>query len=147
LDKTGATPLQGSEGADYPFWSPDSRSIAFYAAGKLKRLDIGGVPEVLANSPTSYGGAWSADGVIVFNATSGPLSRISASGGTPVAATKPGPQETSHRLPTFLPDARHFLFYSAGRPDIAGVYLASFDGGEAKFLTKADSTGLYLVPI
>jgi serine/threonine protein kinase len=146
LDKTVATPLQGSEGADYPFWSPDSRSIAFYAAGKLKRLDIaGGLPEVLANSSASFGGAWNADGVILFNAAPGALSRISASGGTPMPATTLGPQQVSHRFPSFLPDGRHFLFYSSGRPGITGVYLASLDG-EAKFLTIADSTGLYLAP-
>ena len=85
------------------------------------------------------------DGVIVFNANAGALARISASGGTPVAATRLGPQQVSHRFPTFLPDGRHFLFYSSGRPDITGVYLASLDG-EAKFLTIADSTGLYLAP-
>src|SRR2546422_613758 len=80
LDKTEAQPLVGTEGANYPFWSPDSRSIAYTAAGKLKRIDIaGGPPQTLANTSAPRGGTWGADGTILFTASWGPLSRVAAS--------------------------------------------------------------------
>src|SRR5207249_3057227 len=70
LDKTEAQPIVGTEGANYPFWSPDSRSIGFTAAGKLKRIDIaGGPPQILANTSSPRGGAWGADGTILFSAS------------------------------------------------------------------------------
>src|SRR5437867_10525607 len=85
LDKTDAQPIAGTEGADYPFWSPDSRSIAYTAAGKLKRIDIAGrPPQTLANTSAPRGGAWGADGTILFTASLGPLSRVAASGYDPV---------------------------------------------------------------
>ena len=72
LDKTGARPLPGTENADNPFWSADSRSIGFYASGKLKRIDIaGGVPQVLTNAVTPLGGAWNAEGTIIFSTGNG----------------------------------------------------------------------------
>src|SRR5262245_3712241 len=68
LDSATAQPLPGTEGASYPFWSPDSRAIGFFAGGKLKRTDIsGGLPQILANATTPRGGAWSRDGAIVFS--------------------------------------------------------------------------------
>jgi serine/threonine protein kinase/Tol biopolymer transport system component len=147
LDKTGARPLPGTENADDPFWSADSRSIGFYASGKLKRIDIGGgVPQVLADTVTPLGGAWNAEGTIIFSTGTGPLSRIGASGGDPVPITRTGPTQIAHRFPNFLPDGRHFVYYSAGRPEVTGIYLASLDGGEAKRLAAADTSGLYLPP-
>ena len=149
LDKTDAQPLAGTEGADYPFWSADSSSIGFYASGKLKRIDIsGGSPQVLANTVSSVGsGTWNTDGTIIFSTlTGGPLSRINTSGGEPAPVTRLGSGQNAHRFPTFLPDGRHFLFYSTGAPEATGIYLASLDGGEPKRLTAADSMGLYLAP-
>jgi eukaryotic-like serine/threonine-protein kinase len=145
LDKTDAQPLVGTEGADYPFWSPDSRSIGFTASGKLKRIDIdGGRPEALAASQVR-GGAWNADGTIIFNATLGPLSRIAASGGETVVVTRlDPPRQVQHVFPQFLSDNRHFLYYALGTPEAAGIYLGSLDGTEPKRLTAADSTGAYL---
>ncbi len=86
LDDVTAQPLPGTDGASYPFWSPDGRALGFFADGKLKRLDVGGgAPQVLADAPSGRGGSWSRDGFIVFAPTaSGPLLRVSASGG-PVA--------------------------------------------------------------
>src|SRR5437867_910400 len=85
LDKTEAQPIVGTEGGANPFWSPDSRSIGFTSAGKLKRIDIaGGPPQTLANTSAVRGGAWNAAGTILFNASLGPLWRIAASGGEPV---------------------------------------------------------------
>jgi serine/threonine protein kinase len=147
LDKTGAQPMAGTEGADYPFWSPDNRSIGFMASGRLQRIDIaGGPPQALANVAAVRGGAWNVDGTILFNAVSiGPLFRI-ASRGDPVAVTRLTPGQSYHQFPEFLPDGRHFLFYAQGTPEASGIYLASLDGGEPKRLAAADSTGVYLAP-
>ena len=89
LDKTTAQPLAGTEGASYPFWSPDSRSVGFFADGKLKRIDLGGGSPQALTDATARGGTWSADGVILFARTiGGPLFRVPASGGEAVAVTK-----------------------------------------------------------
>jgi Tol biopolymer transport system component len=122
-----AQPLAGTDGASYPFWSPDSRSVGFFAGGKLMRMDIGGgAPQTLANA-VNRGGTWSADGTILFpRTTSSPLFRISASGGEPVEVTKLDKQ-ASHRFPQFLPGGRQFLFYATGTPETAGIYLGSLD--------------------
>ena len=70
LDATTAKPLAGTEGANYPFWSPDSRALGFFVDGKLKRIDIsGGLPQTLAGAPSGRGGTWNADGLIVFAPT------------------------------------------------------------------------------
>ena len=88
-----------------PFWSPDSRSIGFFAGGKLKRIDVGGgPPQALVNAPAGSGGAWNRDGTIVFSAGSvqSPLYRISASGGVAVAITRlDPPRQTGHGWPQF----------------------------------------------
>jgi Tol biopolymer transport system component len=147
LDKTDVQSLPGTDNAEYPFWSGDSRSIGFYALGKLKRIDIsGGFPQVLANAATTFSGTWNSDGVIIFTAIVGPLSRVNAAGGDPVALTHLRPGEVQHRFPRFLPDGRHFLYYGVGTAAVTGIYLASLDGGETKRLTPADSAGEYLPP-
>jgi Tol biopolymer transport system component len=149
LDKTEAQPLAGTEGADNPFWSADSRSIAFSATGKLKRIDIAGsAPQVLANIPALRSGAWNRDGIILFSSGLGPLSRIAASsGGEPNAVTQlDPPHQVAHFHPQFLPDGRHFLFYAIGTPDAAGIYLGSLEGGEPKRLAAADTAAAYLAP-
>jgi Tol biopolymer transport system component len=149
LDKTDAQPLGGTEGAEYPFWSKDSRSIGFFASGKLYRMDIGGTqPQAVSDATVGRGGTWNADGAIVFAPTAtSPLSRVAASGGDAVIITNydsaPG---VSHRYPQFLPDGRHFLFYLQGTPQTQGIYLASLDGSRPKRLTAADTAGAYLKP-
>ena len=108
LATTSAQPLAGTEGATYPFWSPDSRSVGFFADGKLKVLDIGGASRTLATVVIGQGATWNADGVIVFapSQTSG-LMRVSATGGAVTAVTALGPQQRGHVAPSFLPDGRH----------------------------------------
>ena len=109
LDQPGAQSLTGTDGASAPFWAPDGRALGFFAGGKLKRLDLGGgLPQVLADAPVGRGGTWSRDGVIVFApSTTGPLMRLSASGGTAVMTTRlDQTRHQSHRWPHMLPDGR-----------------------------------------
>jgi hypothetical protein len=150
LGKGDAQPMAGTDGARLPFWSPDSRSVGFFAAGKLYRVDIaGGAARALAAAANPVGGAWSGNGTILFTPdTVSPLFRVPASGGETVAATRlDAPRQTNHRQPSFLPDGRQFLFNSGGSdPDEAGLYLGSLDGGVPKRLTPADSGGAYLAP-
>jgi eukaryotic-like serine/threonine-protein kinase len=90
FDEPSIRILAGADGAAYPFWSPDSRSIGFFASGKLRRIDIGtGVIQTLADAPNARGGAWNNDGVIVFaaNNTEG-LVRVPATGGVPMVVTR-----------------------------------------------------------
>jgi Tol biopolymer transport system component len=143
LDADSSKPLPGTDRATYPFWSPDSRSIGFFADGRLKRIDVaGGDVQTLAAAGGGRGASWSKDGVIVFAplSTTG-LFRVSASGGEVTAATRPDRQkQVSHRFPSFLSDGRRFLFFAQGTsPDSQGVYLGALDGSEPKHLLAADT--------
>ena len=114
LDSTVPELLPGTDNGYLPFWSFDDRSVAFFADGKLQRLDLGsGAPRPLCDAPTGLGGSWNKDGVIVFSPTPGvPLHRVSAAGGVPMAVTAldKSNEHFSHRYPDFLPDGRHFIF-------------------------------------
>jgi eukaryotic-like serine/threonine-protein kinase len=145
LEASPAQPLAGTEGATFPFWKPDSRSIGFFAQGKLMRIDLGGTaPEVLATVPGGgFGGTWSADGVIVVGSTTGPLYRVSDSGGEAVAMTTvEGPQD-GHRWPFFLPDGRHLLFMSGLIGRTTDVYVHTLGSGESQHLLQAESAPVY----
>ncbi len=152
LGAASADPLPGTEGAAFPFWSPDSQFVAFFADGRLKRIAVGGGRSLpIADAESGRGGTWNADGVIVFAPTlTSPLFRVPASGGTPVAVTTLD-QQVSHRFPFFLPDGRQFLFSAAGMRDTAGmeaggIYLGSIDSTEAHRLTPADTAGAAYLP-
>ncbi|MBI3264266.1 MAG: PD40 domain-containing protein, partial [Acidobacteria bacterium] len=150
LESTTAQPLVGTDGAKFPFWSPDSRSIGFFADARLKRIDVAGGPaQTLAHVPLrglGGGGSWSRDGVIIFTAALlTPISRISASGGDAVAVTRlDRPRQTSHRAPRFLPDGRHFLYFVQGMQ--SGVYLGALDAPEGRRLLEADANAVYTSP-
>jgi Tol biopolymer transport system component len=147
LDNVVAQPLNGTDGAVLPFWSPDSRSIGFFASGKLKRIDAaGGVPQALADAPLPRGGSWNTAGTIIFAPSSGPLYRIAAAGGqaTPVTHIESG--ITFHRFPVFLPDGKHFLFFAQGNPELGGVFLGSLDDPSMKRLTPSVSSAVWLSP-
>jgi serine/threonine-protein kinase len=114
-----------------PFWSPDSRWIAFGADGKLKRIDIGGgPPETLCDVANLVGGTWTSGNVILFTdlAKKG-IMQVAATGGTPVQRTlideKRG--EGGDFLPWALPDGRHFLYLKGGNPNVSGIYIGSID--------------------
>ncbi len=145
LASTTAQPLSGTEGATLPFWSPDSKSVGFFAGGALKRLDLGGgAPQTLAPATNGRGGTWNADGVILFAPNvGGPLFRIAASGGQAAAVTTLD-RQPRHRHPFFLPEGRQFVFYAQGTADTSGIYLGSLDARETTRLTAADTRGLYL---
>ena len=150
LDSTSAQPLPGTEGAFSPFWSPDGKSLGFFADFKLKRIDLGGgQPESLAGvAGLAARGNWSEEGVILFASGLGPLSRVPASGGQAVAATKLGKGQSYHRAPRFLPGGRQFLFINAGGADQA-IWLGSLDGAEPRRISAllgTDSAGEYLSP-
>jgi len=112
LDQAAAQPISGTDGASSPFWSPDSRFIAFLADGKLKKVDpSGGTPITIADARANPPGSWSRDNVILFTpGADGPLSRVSASGGTAVPLTKLAEGERVHLFPHVLPDGDHFLY-------------------------------------
>ena len=137
--------LNDTEGGQDPFWSPDSRHIGFFAAKKLKTIDItGGPARPIADALGGVGGSWSEDGVILFARDArGPIYRISASGGTPVAVTglDQSLAETEHIGPRFLPGGKRFMYLArSSKPDYHNViYLGSLDSMERRKL--ADASG------
>jgi serine/threonine protein kinase len=145
IDSVVARPLPGTEGASLPFWSPDSRSAAFYANGQLKRLDLdGGLIRTLAQATRGVGGTWNRDGVILFSPNpASPIFRISANGGTPVSVTPLETRHAGHSMPTFLPDGRHFLYIASGTPESRGIYVGQLDGSPPRRVVDADTVGVY----
>jgi Tol biopolymer transport system component/tRNA A-37 threonylcarbamoyl transferase component Bud32 len=132
LDGAESRVLPGTEGASFPFWAPDGRSVGFFADGKVKRIDVdGGRPIVLADAPNGRGGAWNSDGVILFApSVSDPIMRVPAGGGKAEAVTEANATTTGpdHRWPQFLPGGKQFLYSSTlGTPQTNGVYVASLD--------------------
>lgn len=149
LNHLVAQPLVGSDGASYPFWAPDGRSIAFFAEGKLKRLDLDrGVPRVIADAPFGRGGTWSRDGVILFAPTTASvLVRVPANGGVPVPVTQLTSGHNSHRWPQFLPDGRKFLFLSThGSSGEPSIWMGTLDGRRVKQVIKEDTPGIFAAP-
>jgi Tol biopolymer transport system component len=148
LDRLDAQSLAGTEGASFPFWSPDGRSLGFFAGGKLKTIDtMGGGAQVLCDAPSGRGGSWNADGVIVFSGSpNSVIWRISASGGVATEVTKfaAGDKVFGHNWPQFLPDGRHFLFYHrSALVENQGVFVGSLDSAAVTPVLQSGSMAVY----
>jgi len=151
LGSPGATRLEGTEGASYPFWSPDDASIGFFADGKLEKIAVaGGAPQVLATAPHGRGGSWGSRDVIIYTPdTGGPIWRVNAegSGAAPLTDKIYLSSETSHRWPQFLPDGNHFVFYSGsfgtGDTSKQGTYFSSLAAKEKKLVVLTEANAAY----
>jgi Tol biopolymer transport system component/predicted Ser/Thr protein kinase len=139
LDSLAARPLPGTEDGNVPFWSPDSRSVAFFAHDKLKRLEIaGGTAVSLCDAQIigPMGGAWNREGTILFSGAGG-LYKVSASGGVPARVTEmdANRQELAHGYPQFLPDGKRFLYFiQSGNDDVQGMYAGALDRPQERVL-------------
>jgi hypothetical protein len=141
LDAPTAVPVKGTEGASYPFWKPDGRSIGFFARGMLNRIDLnGGAVRALASASAGRGGAWTADDTILFTPTNiDPIYRIPDDGGTPIAMTQ-GTPGGHYRFPQLLPDGRHAIVMSG--PTNGAVHLMALATGEVRRLFDADTAAV-----
>jgi Tol biopolymer transport system component len=144
-----AHPLPGTDGASYPFWSPDGRWIAYTTGGKLMKVSAaGGQPQELATAPSQAiigrGGAWNLENVIVFSKGPGGLHRVSSSGGQTQPVGREVPGVTGFLFPSFLPDGRHVLAYGESADEgLKGLYVVSLDTGESKRILGTTTGGIY----
>ena len=149
LDAASARPLAGTEGAYYPFWSPDTKSIGFFSRSKLQRVDLaGGAPLTICDVPggAGRGAAWTSDGRVVLGGLAGGLFQVPASGGTASPLTKLDAShgEGSHRWPQLLPGGRFLYWARAGRPEDTAVYAASLGKpAERVRLVNTDAAAFY----
>ena len=132
--------LPGTDEPTQPFWSPDGRYVAFLASNRLQTIEAsGGPPQVVTAAPSFFGGAWNADGVILFGSANG-VYRVSAEGGTPELVTSLGEQEAGHYWPHFLPDGRRFLYLAwSGDFGSRAIFAASLDSTERTRVMAAES--------
>jgi Tol biopolymer transport system component len=152
LDTLEARPLAGTDGVNQNtfFWSPDSRFLGFVQADKLRKIDVsGGPPQTVCDVRSYRGGGWGPGGVIAFGVAGSGLLRVSEAGGQAYPLTKLDTSrgEIFHTTPSFLPDARHFLYFRQGTPEIRGIYIGSMDlkpeQQSEKRLLAADGIGVY----
>ena len=149
IGSPGVTIVPGTQGASYPFWSPDDTYVGFFADGKLKKVaPSGGAPQVLATATSGRGGSWSRRGVIVYSPqASGWLWKVNADGSNAVPLTDKifdARQIVSHRWPVFLPDGEHFFYIAVSftnnlENSARGIYVGSL-AGEAKRLISEDQS-------
>ena len=151
LNSLTAHALEGTDGTTRPFWSPDSRFLAFFAEGKLKKVDTtGGPPQKVCDAPTGADGSWSSEGVILFDGVTGdPIQRVAATGGTPVVEVKPDParKETQVAWPEFLPDGRHYIYLASGQKPEDNLYrIGSLGSKESTPMASAQTLLSYAAP-
>ena len=140
-------PLAGTEGGVFPFWSPDGKSLAFFAGGKLKRLDLAdGIVRVLCDAPVPRGGSWGSKGTIVFAPSAGGgLMMVSDAGGSPTQVTESTTPGESHRMPQMLPDGQRFLYFIQNTP-ADGVYAYDPATKQSRLLLKGWTESLFVEP-
>ena len=149
LDSATAKPLPGTEGAKFPFWSSDGKSIGFFSDQHLKRVDLaGGPPTNLAYAPDARGGTWAGDVILFAPYIYDVIHRVPASGGKSIPVTAlDRSRYTTHRWPRFLPDDKHFLDLAAqhmgGKEADSAIYAGSIDGGNPKLILKTNVSVLY----
>jgi len=146
LDSVVARALPGTEEASYPFWSPDSQFIAFFAGGTLKKVMAAGGPvQSVCAAPEGRGGTWNKEGVIVFAPSiRAGLLRVSEAESAPAPVTKLESQPgASHRWPQFLPDGRHFLYFARGKTN--GIYVGTLDSQDTKLILPSEGNAAYSV--
>jgi Tol biopolymer transport system component len=149
VGSASVTPLPGTQGASYPFWSPDDAYVGFFANDKLLKTAIsGGTPQVLATSTSARGGSWGSKGVIIYSPDAqSSVQRVNADG-TGMAPLTQGiriADDQSHRWPLFLPDGNHFLFWAGNFGNLkddrtSGIYLSSLVGKERKLVILCHSS-------
>ncbi len=149
LDAPEPVRVPGTEGARFPFWSPDSRHLGFFSGGKLKRIEAsGGTPEILCDAANGWGGTWNSAGIILFapDQHGVGLHQVSDKGGVPkpVTSLDGARLETQYNFPRFLPDGRHFVFYArSAQPEKIGIKLGSLDQPQTSFLLRSDTNAEY----
>jgi len=144
LDALEARPMQATEGALFPFWSPDSRYIGFFAQGKLKKIAAAGGPsQTLCDVAYGGGGTWNGDGVILFSTSLGAsasLKSIPSAGGAPADVLK----GKTVSYPLFLPGGHRFLYtLNSPSPEARGIYLGSLDGSQSRRILEDASSTLF----
>jgi len=149
LASASAKLLAGTEGATFPFWSADSRSLGYFTADKLRTIDAAGGPPVsICDAGGGRGGTWNKDGVILFSPDfRGPLYQISASGGTRKALTQlDESKHTSHRWPSFCRDGKHFVYlaviHGAAEAEENAIYWGSLEGGEPQLVMRTSANAV-----
>jgi Tol biopolymer transport system component len=151
LDAEAAFPIPGTEGAVFPFWSPDGGSLGFFSGGKLETVEASAAaapPRVLANVVEARGGSWNRDGTILFcPSNASPVYRVASSGGTAVPVTTLAQDERNHPWPWFLPDGRRFLYeIRFDQLERSAIYLGSLESKEKRLLLQVDSNVVYSPP-
>jgi DNA-binding winged helix-turn-helix (wHTH) protein/Tol biopolymer transport system component len=146
LDALDSEPIPGTDFVTSAFWAPNGNSIGFFAAGKLRRIDLpGGATQTICDTPTGRG-TWNRDGVILFDGGNQPeILRVPASGGTPVRVTEldSANQETIHSSPQFLPDGKHFIYFAQStKLENNGIRVGSLDAKESKPLVTSNTNAI-----
>jgi eukaryotic-like serine/threonine-protein kinase len=150
--------LAGTDGATYPFWSPDNQWIGFFTtAGKLKKIEVARGPAItICDAPAGRGGTWSRNDVIVYAVNGSGLFRVSGAGGTPIQVSRTNvgsdrSPEPGHRGPWFLPDGRHFIYTArAIDSEDTRIYVADIESAdhmkERRAVLSVDSNAIYVPP-
>jgi Tol biopolymer transport system component len=149
LDSFATQRLARTDGAEFPFWSPEGQNVGFFADNKLKKIALsGGSPQSICDAQSRSGGTWNREGMIVFGGSAG-LMRVSSAGGSPAPATllDQGRGEVSHMWPQFLPDGKHFLYLVRNStPEKDGIYVQALGAAEKTLVLATSVRALYTPP-